>query len=56
MSRIWKLKMYKIRLRFESITDKDLKCILGEESEMLEKLADKLGKTKKEMLGIIVEA
>ena len=48
--------MYKIKMEFTSITDEDLKCSLGKETEMVEKLAEKLGKTNKEMLGIIIES
>jgi hypothetical protein len=55
INKILKLKKYKLKLRFGSIKDKDLNYTIGKESEMLEKLADKLGKTKEEMLGILIE-
>ena len=55
MNKILRLKKYKLKLRFGSITDKDLIYTMGKETEMLEKLAGKLGKTKEEMLGILIE-
>lgn len=55
MGKILKLKKYKLRLRFGSITDEDLIYTMGKEAEMLERLAGKLGKTREEMLGILIE-
>jgi hypothetical protein len=55
MAKIFKVKKYKLRLRFGSITDNDLNYTMGKEAEMLERLAGKLGKTKEEMLGILIE-
>jgi hypothetical protein len=54
MSKMLKLKKNLHRLKFESITDKDLFYTEGKESEMLEKLAVKSGRSKEEMLGLLI--
>ncbi len=51
----WKNKKDKIRKKFTCIIDRDLVYKVGKEIEMIEKLGAKLGKTKKELLNIIIE-
>ncbi len=49
-----KNKRDKFKLKYSGITDKDLEYTEGDETKMLIKLGDKLGKTKIEMLRIII--
>lgn len=51
----WGKKKNKLKHKFIGITDKDLVYKVGKESEMVEKLTNKLGKTAKELLSIIIE-
>jgi hypothetical protein len=51
----WNEKKGKLRQKFLILSDKDLHFSEGKENEMIEKLGYKLGKTKKELLSIIVE-
>jgi hypothetical protein len=51
----WNGKKEKLKQKFQSLTDKDLSFPVGKEKEMIEMLGNKLGKTKKELLSIIVE-
>jgi hypothetical protein len=55
MRRYWIKKKNKLKKKFSEINDKDLVYTVGKESEMIEKLQDKLGKTSKEVLGIIID-
>ena len=50
----WNIKKEKLKKKYESITDKDLCFMEGKEKEMIEMLGIKLGKTKQELLNIIV--
>jgi hypothetical protein len=50
----WNEKKVKIKLKFPSIKDSDLEYREGNEKEMMEILGDKLGKSKQELLKIIV--
>jgi hypothetical protein len=52
--RYWKDKKEKLKQKFENLTDKDLSFNEGKEKEMIEMLENKLGKTKKELLNIII--
>jgi hypothetical protein len=52
--RYWDDKKDKLKLKFENLTDKDLSFNLGNEKEMIEMLGQKLGKTKQELLKIII--
>jgi uncharacterized protein YjbJ (UPF0337 family) len=51
----WNGKKEKIKQKFPTITDKDLDYYEGKEQVMMEMLGNKLGKTKQELLSIIVE-
>ena len=55
MRRYWIKKKNKLKKKFSEITDKDLVYKVGQESEMIDKLRDKLGKTSKEVLGMIID-
>ena len=50
----WNKKKEKLKQRFPVITDEDLRYIEGKEKEMIEMLGNKLGKSKQELLNIIV--
>jgi hypothetical protein len=50
----WKDKKEKLLKRYKNLTDKDLRFDEGREEEMIEKLVRKLGKSRKELLSIIV--
>ena len=52
--RYWNDKKEKLLKKYKNLTDKDLKFNEGEEKEMIEKLGSKLGKSMKELLGIII--
>jgi hypothetical protein len=52
--RYWNNKKEKLKQKFENLTDKDLSFNEGKEKEMIEMLGNKLGKTKKELLNIII--
>lgn len=43
----------KLKLKFTTLTDDDLKLIEGKKGEMIGRLQIKLGKTKEEMYNII---
>lgn len=55
MSILWRHKKGKLKQKFASISGKDLKFRLGHENEMLKKLKEKLGKSEKDILGIIID-
>jgi hypothetical protein len=50
----WKDKKEKLLKRYKNLTDRDLGFNLGREEEMMEILSYKLGKTRQELLSIIV--
>jgi hypothetical protein len=50
----WNSKKEKLKLKFEILTEKDLRFNQGKEKEMIEMLSYKLGKTNQELLNIIV--
>jgi hypothetical protein len=50
----WKQKKEKLKQKYPGITDADLHFSLGKEKEMIERLGNKLGKSIKELLTIIV--
>ena len=50
----WEKKKEKLMQKFPSITEKDLIYNEGKEREMIEMLGYKLGKSKQELLTIIV--
>lgn len=50
----WNKKKEKLKQRYEFLTDKDLSFKEGKEKEMIEMLSYKLGKTKEELIQIIV--
>jgi hypothetical protein len=51
----WKVKKEKLRKKYQFLSEKDLHFTEGKENEMIELLRSKLGKTKQELLSIIVE-
>jgi uncharacterized protein YjbJ (UPF0337 family) len=50
----WDKKKEKLKEKFPLITDEDLRYQEGKEKEMIEMLGNKLGKSKLELLNIIV--
>ncbi len=50
----WNSKKEKLMRKFPGITEKDLRYNEGKEKEMIEMLSYKVGKTKEELLSIIV--
>lgn len=50
----WEDKKGKLLKRYKTLTDKDLRFDEGKEEEMIKILAYKLGKTKQELLNIII--
>lgn len=50
----WDKKKEKLKVKFPLITDEDLRYQEGKEKEMIEMLGNKLGKSKLELLNIIV--
>jgi uncharacterized protein YjbJ (UPF0337 family) len=50
----WDKKKEKLKEKFPLITDEDLRYCEGKEKEMIEMLGHKLGKSKQELLYIIV--
>ena len=50
----WRSKKTKLKKKFKNLTDKDLSYTEGKETEMIEMLGSKLGKTKKELLWLII--
>jgi len=50
----WNNKKGKLLKKYNNLTDKDLKFNLGREKEMIEVLGNKLGKSMKELLSIII--
>ena len=50
----WNIKKEKLKQKYENLSDKDLSFSEGKEKEMIEMLGYKLGKTKQELLKIII--
>jgi uncharacterized protein YjbJ (UPF0337 family) len=50
----WEQKKEKLKEKFPNITEEDLRYQEGKEKEMIEMLGNKLGKSKQELLNIIV--
>jgi hypothetical protein len=50
----WDQKKEKLKEKFPIITDEDLQFNEGKEKEMIEMLGYKLGKSKQELLNILV--
>ena len=50
----WNIKKEKLKQKYKNLSDKDLCFSEGKEKEMFEILGYKLGKTKQELLNIIV--
>ena len=50
----WNKKKEKLKQKFPNITDEDLRYNEGKEKEMMEILGYKLGKTRLELLSIII--
>ena len=50
----WEIKKEKLKQKFVNLSDKDLCFAEGKEKEMIEMLGSKLGKTKQELLNIII--
>jgi hypothetical protein len=51
----WNKKKEKLKQKFPAITDADLSFLEGKENVMMEILGYKLGKSKHELISIIVE-
>lgn len=54
LNETWREKKNRLKERFIFLTDNDLKFEEGRREEMFEELRIKLGKTKQELLNIIV--
>ena len=54
LNETWREKKNRLKERFVFLTDNDLKFKEGKKEEMFEDLRIKLGKTKQELLNIIV--
>lgn len=50
----WKTREEKLLKMYKSLSQKDLDYKEGEENEMLENLSDKLGKSREELLKMII--
>jgi hypothetical protein len=53
-SEYWNIKKEKLKKKYENLSDKDLSFREGKEEEMIEMLGYKLGKTKQELLNLII--
>ena len=51
----WNKKKVKLKQKFPAITDEDLSFMEGKENVMMEILGYKLGKSKQELISIIVD-
>jgi hypothetical protein len=52
--RYWKDKKEKLLKKYKNLTERDLSFEEGKEKEMIETLGSKLGKSKQELLKIII--
>jgi len=50
----WETRKQKLLKKFENLTQRDLDFKLGEENTMIAVLSEKLGKSKQEMLKLII--
>jgi hypothetical protein len=50
----WNVKKEKLKKRYNFLTEKDLSYRVGKENEMIELLSYKLGKTRQELIYLIV--
>jgi hypothetical protein len=50
----WRTRKEKLLKLYKNLSQKDLDFKLGEENAMLATLSDKLGKTNKELLNLII--
>jgi hypothetical protein len=50
----WEEKKEKLLKKYKNLTDRDLRFSLGMEEEMIGILSNKLGKSRQELLNIIV--
>jgi len=50
----WKTRKEKLLKMFKNLSQKDLDFKEGEENEMLDTLSDKLGKSREELLRMII--
>jgi hypothetical protein len=50
----WKIRKVKLLKKYENLSHKDLDFKVGEEKAMFELLSEKLGKTKQELLKMII--
>jgi len=50
----WETRKEKLLKKFENLTQRDLDFKLGEENTMISVLSEKLGKSKQEMLKLII--
>ena len=50
----WETRKEKLRKKFKNLTQRDLDFKLGEENTMIAVLSEKLGKSKQEMLKLII--
>jgi hypothetical protein len=50
----WEEKKEKLLKKYKNLTDRDLRFSLGMEDEMIGILSNKLGKSRQELLNIIV--
>ena len=50
----WETRKEKLLKKFENLTQRDLDFKLGEENTMIAVLSEKLGKSKQEMLKLII--
>jgi hypothetical protein len=51
---LWKVKKEKLLKKYKNLTSRDLQFNEGKEKEMMEILGNKLGKSKLELLSIII--
>jgi hypothetical protein len=54
VSSYWNIKKEKLKLKYVNLSDKDLDFREGKEKEMMKIVSNKIGKTEKELLNIIV--
>jgi len=50
----WKIRKKKLLKMYKSLSQKDLDFEIGEENAMLATLSDKLGKSREELLNMII--
>ena len=51
---LWKVKKEKLLKKYKNLTSRDLQFNEGQEKEMMEILGNKLGKSRLELLSIII--